>query len=121
MAAGDSRVIAGISLLCRKDAGKEQVAIRHGGEDRLDIRLAGAVVTHRAADQYKITNLHLRLESAAAADADQVLDSEIFELLHGDSGGSPADSGGQREHADALIAAHKAAVFTVIGKLLYIA
>ena len=110
-------MIAKTALFCGGNAGKEQLAVRHGGKDRVDIGLARAVVPHRAADQNQIADLYLRLKCAAATDADHVFHAKIVQFFDGDSGGSPTDAGRHREHGYAVVTANKASIFPIVGKL----
>ena len=120
VAARDARVKPIRPRFSCANAGKEQLAVRYGGKDRVDIGLARAVVPHRTVHEDEIADLDLRLQRSAAADADHILYAEVVKLLHGDSGGSAADARGHREHPNTLVASDQTAIFAIVGKLAYV-
>ena len=61
---------------------------------------AGPLHAHRAGGHHNIPALHVQVDAATGANADEGVRAQVGQLLHSDGGGGAADTG--RDHADFL-------------------
>ena len=80
-----------------------------------DIEPGGAFIFHGANGDHQVADLDSGVQGGAAADADQGLGTNIYQLLSGDGGGGATHAGGGDANPDALVMAGKGPVLPVIG------
>ena len=68
--------------------------VRHGGEFDGGVFQTGVLEADGAGGHHNVAGLHVQVDAAAGASADEGVRTALVQFLHGDRGGGAADAGG---------------------------